>query len=110
MESDISFALLRLAYRAGVTAGITAPSTDGFLSGLGTAFGTGLPHRLAKGASLQGVTALHFDVTSLKPSMSTHIAALRNLFLGQIEGELAVQTKEVVSVCDQLTDQLKSSD
>jgi len=91
----------RLAYRAGVTAGITSPLTDGFLSGLGTAFGTGLPHRLEKGALLQDVTALHFDLTSSKPSVSTHIAALRNLFLGQSEGELAVQIKEVISVCGQ---------
>lgn len=81
--------------------GITAPLTDGFLSGLGTAFGTGLPHRLANGALLQEVTALHFDFRSSKPSVSTQIAALRNLFLGQSEGELAVQIKEVISVSDQ---------
>lgn len=92
--------LHRLAYRAGVTTGITAPLTDGFLSGLGAAFGTGLPHRLTNGSLLQEVTALHFDlISSKKPSVSTAIAALRNLFLGQIEGELAVQIKKVISVC-----------
>lgn len=80
--------------------GITAPLTDGFLSGLGTAFGTGLPHRLAKGALLQDVTALHFDLTASKPSVSTHIAALRNLLFGHIKGELAVRLKEVIDVCN----------
>jgi cytosine/adenosine deaminase-related metal-dependent hydrolase len=46
-----------LAYRSGVTTGITAPSSNGFLAGLSTAFNTGLPHRLAKGAVVQDIAA-----------------------------------------------------
>ena len=72
--------------------------TAGFLSGLGTAFGTGLPHRLAKGAVLQDVTALHVELTSSKPSVSTHIAALRNLFFKPPEGQLGTQFQKILKV------------
>lgn len=89
---------VRLAYRSGVTVGITSPSTRGFLSGLGTAFGTGLPHSLSKGAVLQEETALHFEILSSTPSISTHIAALRNLFSGAVKGELGVQAKKILEV------------
>jgi len=75
------------AYRAGVTAGITAPTHYGFSLGLGTAFSTGASHKLETGAVIQEVTALHtsigFDDT---PSVSTQIATLRKLLMGPSEG------------------------
>ena len=86
----------RLAYRSGVTLGVTAPRSPGFLLGLGTAFSTGSPHRLAKGAVIQEVTALHIAIDSSTPSVSTHIAALRNLFNGEGEGELGAYFEDVV--------------
>ena len=77
----------RLAYRAGVTIGVTAPSHSGFFSGLGTAFSLSSSHRLQKGAVVQEVTAIHVSIHHFdKPSISTQIAALRNLLLGKHEG------------------------
>ena len=81
-----------------MTAGITAPLTKGFLSGLGTAFGTGLHHRLEKGAVLQEVTSLHFEFTHSSPSVSTQIAALRQLFSGATTGNLAAEISRVIKV------------
>lgn len=61
-----------------MTTVITAPSGDGFLQGLSTAFSAGSPHALAPGAILQEETALHITISfSLTPSVSTQIAALR---------------------------------
>lgn len=88
----------RLAYRSGVTTGITHPSSNGFLVGLSTAFNTGLPHRLAKGAIVQDIAALHVKIDSSKPSVSTHIAALRNLLQGGGKGDLAARFEDVVQV------------
>lgn len=81
-----------------MTTGITAPSSDGFLAGLSTAFNTGLPHRLAKGAVIQDIAALHIAIDSSEPSVSTHIAALRNLLQGGGKGELGVRFADVVQV------------
>lgn len=81
-----------------MTTGITSPLTKGFLSGLGAAFGTGLQHRLEKGAVLQEVTSLHFELTQSSPSVSTHIAALRQLFFGATTGNLAAEITKVVKV------------
>ena len=88
----------RLAYRFGVTTGITAPSSKGFLAGLSTAFNTGLPHRLAKGAVVQEIAALHVSIDSSKPSVSTQISALRGLLQGEGKGELAARFEDVVKV------------
>jgi len=85
-----------LAYRSGVTTGITAP-VGGFLSGLGTAFGSGLPHRLADGAVIQDVTAFHVSVGAASPSVSSQIAALRHLLSGGGQGDLASVCKQVVA-------------
>lgn len=73
-----------LAYRAGVTAGVTAPSSVGLISGLSTAFSTGAAHRLEDGAVIQDVVALHVQIghSNQGPSVSTQIAALRNMLLG----------------------------
>lgn len=89
---------IRLAYRSGVTVGVTAPSSSGFLSGLGTAFNTGSPNRLANGAVVQDITALHVSIDSTKPSVSTQVAALRNLLNGGGEGELKAHFKSIVQV------------
>ena len=74
---------LRLAYRAGVTKAVVAPIHHGFFGGLGTSFSTGAAHKLADGAVMQEVTALHVSVGHFasRPSISTQIAALRNLLL-----------------------------
>ncbi|KAF9029564.1 composite domain of metallo-dependent hydrolase [Hymenopellis radicata] len=71
-----------IAYRAGVTTGVTAPSGSSFISGYSTAFSTGSSHKLAKGAIVQSVGALHVAVTmNSGVSVSTQIAALRALLL-----------------------------
>ena len=88
----------RLAYRAGVTVGITAPTSYGFLSGLSVAFSTGSPHKLAPGAVLQDVAALHVAVGSSALSVSTQIATLRNLLRGISGGELGKYFSQVTKV------------
>jgi hypothetical protein len=71
--------MCRLAYRNGVTTAITAPSGDGFLHGVSTAFSAGSPNALGRGAIIQEETALHITISlSLTPSVSTQIAALRS--------------------------------
>ncbi|KAL1938740.1 hypothetical protein VTO73DRAFT_11343 [Trametes versicolor] len=78
-----------LAYRSGVTSGITAPQSTGFLAGLSAAFSTVSHHKLEDGALLQDVGALHVSISPVGvPSVSTQIAALRHLLLGKTKGEL----------------------
>jgi len=85
-----------LAYRAGVTSAITPPSGGGFLSGLSVFFSTGAPHRLAHGAVIQDVAALHFTISAVgQPSVSTQIAALRKILLHEQEGDLGHWIKQV---------------
>ncbi|KXN85387.1 hypothetical protein AN958_11487 [Leucoagaricus sp. SymC.cos] len=79
----------QLAYRAGVTAGVSAPISFGFLSGLSTAFSTGAFHKLSEGAVLQEETALHITIGAFtEPSVSTQIGLLRRLLYGEGEGPL----------------------
>ncbi|KAG2015465.1 hypothetical protein CC2G_008735 [Coprinopsis cinerea AmutBmut pab1-1] len=79
-----------LGYKAGATVGVTAPFGGKFLKGLSTAFDTGASHKLAKGAIVQEVTAVHVSLLYSEgvPSISTQIAALRNLLNGGGEGDL----------------------
>ncbi|KAF8633299.1 hypothetical protein AX17_004474 [Amanita inopinata Kibby_2008] len=85
-----------LAYRAGVTTGIVAPVTSGLISGLSTFFDTGAPHRLARSAVIQESTALHVVVgRSSEFSISTQIATLRHLLLGNGKGELGSEFRKV---------------
>ncbi|KAI0342081.1 carbohydrate esterase family 9 protein [Trametopsis cervina] len=79
-----------LAYRAGVTTAIVSPKSAGFLSGLSTMFATGANHQLEKGALIEETAAVHVGVhhSSGGPSVSTQIAALRNLLLGQGNGPI----------------------
>ena len=47
---------------------------------------------------MQDITALHVLIDSSKPSVSTHIAALRNLLQGGGKDELAARFEDVVQV------------
>lgn len=93
-----------LAYRAGVTSGITAPSHRGFLGGLSASFSTGVLHKLKNGAVIQAVNALHVSVGHFgkTPSVSTQIAALRRLLLypdESYESDTGRYFREVRAVC-----------
>ncbi|KAH7908470.1 hypothetical protein BJ138DRAFT_352435 [Hygrophoropsis aurantiaca] len=78
-----------LAYRAGVTTSITSPISDGLLGGLSTHISLSSKHKLEHDAVLQEVTAVHVAVghSVNGASISTQIAALRNLLLGPRQGE-----------------------
>ncbi|KAJ7650701.1 carbohydrate esterase family 9 protein [Roridomyces roridus] len=78
-----------LAYRAGVTSAIVAPTAYGTFGGLGVAFSLAASHKLERGAVLQEVTGVHMKVSqSLNgPSVSTQIALLRKLLLHPVEGQ-----------------------
>ncbi|KAJ7484418.1 carbohydrate esterase family 9 protein [Mycena latifolia] len=87
-----------LGYRSGVTSAVTAPSSRGFLSGLSTVFSTAPAHKLVDGAVLQEVAALHVALSlSSVISVSTQIATLRGLLLGEGEGDLAKRFADVVA-------------
>ncbi|KAJ3987627.1 composite domain of metallo-dependent hydrolase [Lentinula detonsa] len=86
-----------LAYRSGVTTGVTAPCSSGFLAGLSTAFNTGAAHKLIEGAVMQDEAALHVSLSlSFSVSVSTQIATLRTLLFGRLEGDLGVQIAKVL--------------
>ena len=99
-----------MAYRAGVTSGVVAPTTGrvvlgvaasipaGTISGLSTYFDTGAPHRLARSAVLQETVGFHVSIGTGKRSISTQIAALRHLLLGGGEGALGTQFERIVWV------------
>jgi hypothetical protein len=94
----------RLAYRAGVSRAITAPSHFGFFRGLGVEFSLGARHKLEKGAVHQDITALHLPIVhdAVQPSVSTQIAELRQqLFAAhshEVHGELSSRFADVVLV------------
>ncbi|KZT11046.1 uncharacterized protein LAESUDRAFT_809876 [Laetiporus sulphureus 93-53] len=74
-----------LAYRHGVTLGITPPMHSSLFGGLSTAFSLGSPHKLDKGAVVQDVTALHVSLArGGTSSVSTQVAALRRMLLEPI--------------------------
>ncbi|KAG2337258.1 hypothetical protein BDR05DRAFT_970469 [Suillus weaverae] len=74
---------LLLAYRGGVTTAITAPSGT-FLQGVSTAFSPGAAHARVENASIVDKVALHVGVSmSSKIGVSTQVAALRNMLLGE---------------------------
>ncbi|KAF7969725.1 hypothetical protein HWV62_26136 [Athelia sp. TMB] len=90
-----------LAYHSGVSTGIVAPTSYGFLSGLSVAFNTGSAHRLQLGAVVQDVAALHLNIGhyTTRPSISTQVGALRGFLFGErLEGDLAVAFHQVSSV------------
>ena len=68
---------------------MVAPTSDGLLSGLSTAFATGALHKLQDGAVIQEAGTVHVSVhPGGAQSVSTQIAALRRLLLSQTDGEL----------------------
>lgn len=69
---------------------MTAPTHSGFIGGLSVAFSPGATNRLAKGAVLKKIAALHITINSYnkRPSVSTQFATLRNLLSGKIDGEM----------------------
>lgn len=91
----------RLAYRGGVTASVTPPVSSGHFAGLSVGFNPGASHGLEKGAIIQEVAALHVSVGHLggaRPSISTQIAALRNMLLHPDDGERGQWLKLVLQV------------
>ncbi|KAJ7512479.1 carbohydrate esterase family 9 protein [Mycena galericulata] len=87
-----------LGYRNGVTSAVTAPTSRGFLAGLSTVFSTAAAHKLVEGAVVQEVAALHVALSlSSGISVSTQIAALRGLLLGEGQGEVAQRFADVVA-------------
>ncbi|KAH9474485.1 hypothetical protein JR316_0012944 [Psilocybe cubensis] len=99
-----------LAYRSGVTLGVTAPTSSGLISGLGTAFNTGSPHKLATGAVLQEETALHVSVGSSAISVSTQIGVLRSLLHGEGKGNLGASFSRVIEGQIPLVIQVNNAD
>ncbi|KAI0643970.1 composite domain of metallo-dependent hydrolase [Trametes meyenii] len=80
-----------VSYRAGVTTGIVAPLSRGFLSGVSTAFSLAAKHKLDDGAIVQETGAVHVAIHPRgAPSVSTQITALRRLLLRPSEGELGL--------------------
>ncbi|KAI0778058.1 carbohydrate esterase family 9 protein [Trametes elegans] len=99
------------AYRAGVTTGIVTPQTSGFLAGLSTAFSTSARHRLEEGAVVQEVGGLHVAIHPVgTPSVSTQIAALRHLLLGENNGELKYWVDKVKEGTTPLIVSIESAD
>ncbi|KAL1952082.1 hypothetical protein VTO73DRAFT_1231 [Trametes versicolor] len=85
-----------LAFHSGVTTGIVAPQSTGFLTGLSTAFSTVAHHKLETGAIVQEIGALHVSIHPVGiPSVSTQIAALRHLLLGETTGEVKYWLRKV---------------
>ena len=69
-----------LAYRSGVSLGITAPLHNGFMSGVGALFSLDSEHRLADGTVVvEG--GIHVSIGHGSVSISTQIAALRRALL-----------------------------
>jgi hypothetical protein len=79
--------------------GITAPSSNGLIVGLSTIFSTGAAHRLEDGAIIQDVAALHVQIghSNKGPSVSTQIAALRNILLGEESSNMFSEVAKVLS-------------
>ncbi|KAJ3511745.1 hypothetical protein NLJ89_g3919 [Agrocybe chaxingu] len=55
-------------------------------------------------------TALHIELGSSSPSVSTHISALRRLLLGELEGDLGAQAQKVIQGEIPLVIQVQSAD
>ncbi|KAF7334287.1 Carbohydrate esterase family 9 protein [Mycena sanguinolenta] len=100
--------IVKAADETGVTSAVVAPFTGGFyagaavrgfVSGLSTVFSTVAAHKLADGAIIQETAALHvmLSLSWSSPSLSTQLAALRGLLLGEGEGDLARRFGDVVA-------------
>lgn len=79
--------------------GVTYPSHQGFLSGLGTTFSLSAPHKLEQGAVIQEDAGVHVSIRHFsKLSVSTQIAALRKLLLDPQESSAGDWFKRVTTV------------
>ena len=89
-----------LAYRAGVSVGVTSPARDGILGGISTAFGLGSAHKLEDGAMVQEAVAVHTTIghSVASGSVSTQVAALRRLLLGPPAGDVGRWFEDVADV------------
>ncbi|KAF8632752.1 hypothetical protein AX15_001695 [Amanita polypyramis BW_CC] len=77
-----------LAYRNGITMAISAPTGEGFMLGLSTAFDTGSSDSLERGAVVREETAVHVAINpSMSVSVSTQVAALRRLLFEDVGGK-----------------------
>jgi hypothetical protein len=95
----LSTSFCSLAYRAGVTSAVTAPNAYGVLAGLSTAFSLGAAHKLAHGAIMQNVAAVHVSIAhGDSVSVSTEIATLRTLLLEGYKGEAGKWFEKVSEV------------
>lgn len=100
-DVDLTSVLYRLAYRSGVTKGVVAPTSDGFLLGISAAFSTAAKHKLQTGAIVQEAATVHVSVhPGRTSSVSTQIAALRHLLLHQTDGELGKAFERIRKVRD----------
>lgn len=84
-----------------MTTAITAPTGSGFLRGVSTAFRLGASHALSRGAIIQQETAVHVSLSfSQKVSISTQVATLRALLLGDAEesGQIGAAVTKVREV------------
>ncbi|KAH7927128.1 carbohydrate esterase family 9 protein [Leucogyrophana mollusca] len=101
-----------LAYRAGVTSAITAPSHAAFYGGLGTAFSLCASHKLQDGAVIQEIAGVHVSIRHFEngPSVSTQIATLRRLLLESPGGETGHWFKEAAQGAIPLVVEAHSAD
>jgi len=84
-----------LAYRGGITTAITAASGT-FLRGISTAYSPGAAHARVGNASILDEVALHVAVSmNARTSVSTQIAALRNMLFGEGGDEMLGRVRKV---------------
>lgn len=106
---------LLMAYREGVTTGVTWPVSGGLVAGLAYSFSTSAEHPLAKGAIGHPGPALVLTLsgwtTDMTESVSTRIALLRKMLAGEgVKGELAEAFKRAASGELRLVVQVSSAD
>ncbi|KIJ23864.1 hypothetical protein M422DRAFT_62391 [Sphaerobolus stellatus SS14] len=110
-----------LAYRAGVTTAVTPPTGYGFAKGISAAFHTGATNALEKGAIIQEIAAFHVGINKAgAASVSTQIAALRNLLLSSaviahvasVQGEIPivvhVENADIMATLLRLKDEIEA--
>ncbi|THG99926.1 hypothetical protein EW026_g2506 [Hermanssonia centrifuga] len=89
-----------LAYRAGVTVGITPPSLSSFVGGLSTAFSLGSLHKLESGAIVQETAALHVSLAHGDVPGSTKGKlgeSFQKVSKGQIPLVVAVNSADIIA-------------
>ncbi|KIR29030.1 amidohydrolase [Cryptococcus deuterogattii LA55] len=75
---------------SGVTTIVAYPISSSFISGLSFSFSPSAPHPLARHAIQNPSAALHLSLENTPTSISSKIAILRRLLLGEIEGHTEV--------------------